>query len=125
MHYVTAKKPSDIKLAGIKVGFEYVNDSLKVVTLRDVDGNICKFTSGSYEGANVTVPAPPKKEKRHVLRGELPVVGKVERFFEHKHEADAAKRELEALHGEFEFAIACEEVEINDAPAKAPDDMPF
>ena len=75
MNYVTVKNPTDIKLAGILVNFERVNDSLKVVTLSDGKGGICRFTAGSYEGANVTVPAPPKKEDRYILRGEVPVLG--------------------------------------------------
>jgi hypothetical protein len=126
MRYVTAKKPADIKLHGIHASFEFVNDSLKVVTLKDANGGVVRFAAGSYEAANVTVPAPPKMEKRYVLRGELPVVGKIERAFEQKHEADEAKRTLQAGHGDFEFLVSCEEVEIkDDPPTKAADGMPF
>lgn len=120
MNFVTAKKPSDIKLAGIAVHFERVNDSLKVVTLTDGKGGVCRFKAGSYESADVTVPAPPKKETKYVLRGELPVVGAIEKMFDEKYEADTAQRELEGAHrGDLNLTVSKEEVEAADESAPA------
>lgn len=125
MNFVTAKRPADIKLSGIIVNFEHVNDSLKVVTLSDGKGGVCRFSAGSYESANVTVPAPPKMEKRYVMRADLPDVGNIARTFEHKHEAESAKEALQRVHGA-EITITQEEVEIKDeATTKAVDDLPF
>lgn len=127
MNYVTVKHASDIKLAGITVNLEHVNNSLKVVTLTDGKGGLCRFSAGNYESANVTVPAPPKKETRYVLRGELPVVGAIVKQFTEKCEADAAKSEIEATYrNDLNLKITKEEIEVTEPNAKASaDDMPF
>lgn len=122
MEYVQAKKATDIKLDGITVTFDKVDTTLNAVYLKDAAGNHCRIMLQSYS-MQAQVPAPPKKEKRHVVRGEVPSLGKVRKEFAEKYEAEKAKRDLERMTGET-FSLDCEEVEVRDE-APVSDEIPF
>lgn len=115
MNYTAAKTPTDIKLEGITVSFDRTDNSLRGVYLRDAKGNHCRFIIDSYN-FKAEVPAPPKKEKRYIVRAELPVIGKVEKAFEEKYEADDAKCDLEKV-ADGEVTVSSEEVEVEKADA--------
>ena len=125
MNYVTVKNADAIKLDGVTITFDKADDTLKAVYFRDTKGNHCRVTYENYTCLRAQVPAPPKMETRHVLRGVLPVVGEFSKQFEERHEADKAKRELENSHREdVELTITSEEVVVEPA-AKTTDDIPF
>ncbi len=128
MNYVNAKNAAEIKLDGISVAFDKVDRGLQAVYLRDASGNRLRIAINS-SSLQVQVPAPPEMEKRYVLRGEVPALGKVEKVFVEKHEAEGARDELtSAMRGDKEFTITCEEVEVapNGVAANATDDaIPF
>lgn len=128
MRYVNAKSVSELKLVGVTVTFDMVNDSLKAVYFRDAEGNHCRVVIEGYTGIFAQVPAPPKTEKRHVLRADLPVLGKIRREFDDRFEADQAKRELEAKFRDSEIAVTEEDVPVPDGSEdakNAADDIPF
>lgn len=123
MNYDIATTADQIKLTGIKVAFDRVGTQLKAVYFRDSDGNVCRVALDSYN-LTVNIPAGPKMGKRYILRGELPVVGKIEKQFDHQYEADAERRELEGkFRDELDLTVTHEEVEIE--PASSASDIPF
>lgn len=121
MNYATAKTAADVNLEGVSVHFDKTDRALNAVVFRDAKGNLCRVSLQSYS-MRVEVPAPPETAKRHVLRGELPVVGKFEKAFEQKWDADHAKESLPSEASD--VTITEEDVVIDPAPAKT-DDIPF
>lgn len=126
-NFVSVKNASEIKLDGITVALDKANDSLKAVYLSDGKGGVLRIVLDSYSIC-AQVPAPPKKEKRYVLRGTVDGIGRIERQFESQFDADQARREIESkLRGDFDFTVTHEEVELpNDsAPPVSDDPIPF
>jgi hypothetical protein len=93
VRYVTVKKLSDVKVAGVKLEADVVNDTFNSVTLFDKDGNFVRFKS-PYGNLSVEVKAPPKTEKKTVLvvKG-MPVAGDFEKPFDNKYDAEQAARD--------------------------------
>jgi hypothetical protein len=67
------------------------------VHLRDAKGNQCRIAKIDYSTMACLVLAPPKIEKRYVMRAELPVVGKIEKAYEHQHDARSAADDVQAI----------------------------
>ena len=128
MNYATAKTAADIVLDGITVSFDKTDTTLRAVYFRDAKGNHCRVSLQSY-AMNAEIPAPPKKEKRHILRGDVPGIGPVEKVFEQKWDAEQAQRELEETVRNVDFKITCEEIEVDEDGAKvgtaSADPIPF
>jgi len=99
---------------------------LRAVYFRDAKGNHCRVAIESYS-MFVHIPAPPKKVKRYVLSGELPVIGKFSKHFAEKYEAEAAESDLPS--GAENVQINCEEIQVSESGepvvAASADDMPF
>jgi hypothetical protein len=71
MNFETLKNPNDLKLEGIKVTTEKLDDTIKSITLTDSKGNVARFiaTSDYSRTIGVVVPAKPKKKTVYVLAG--------------------------------------------------------
>lgn len=126
-NFVSIKSASEIKLEGVTVTLDKVNDCLKGVYIADGSGGMCRIVLDSYS-LSAQIPAPPKKEKRYVLRGTIDGIGRIDRQFEQQWDADQAKRDIEGkLRGDSDLTVTQEEVEIADAAnAAEPDDtIPF
>lgn len=129
MNYVTVDKPSDIKLSGIKVDFERIGTRLASVTLTDSEGGFVRFNApNDYNGVVPLVAAPPKTEKRYVIRADLPVVGKVVKAFDSKYDEACTKMKADLDAKEIDFSEGEEDVVVDadSAPVRTVnDDIPF
>lgn len=110
MKFVSVKKNADVKLEGITVDFDIVDNSVKAIMLKDAKGNVLRVSERAYN-LYVEVPAPPEKEIKHKLSGE--VIGlKIEKVFDNSREArDEMDRLCRETTGHTDLKI--EEVEID------------
>lgn len=108
MRFIEVKKQSDIKLNGITVDLDVVNETVKGITLRDTAGGILKVVESGY-AISVQVPAPPKTEKRWRVAGSLLGIDMCKDFADQYE----AKRERDRLVGGApESDLKVEEVEV-------------
>lgn len=124
---LTAAKAADaVKLDGVSITFiKGDHDALRAVHLRDGKGGQCRVQLNGYSTLECLVVAPPKMEKRYVVRADLPVVGEVKKVFEDQSEANEAKRELNALTTSGEASVTVEDVEVTNVAPAPGDDIPF
>lgn len=111
MKLVSVKTADAIKLTGITVELEIVDNSTKSATLTDADGNMVQFAIDSYN-FKVYVKAPPVRVKKYHLHGE--VLGlSVDETFDAEHEAMHRRNQLcSGMHNEPELTITEVEVEV-------------
>ncbi len=109
MNTKTAKKESDVVLAGVTVEFTRVDDAIKGVILRDGVGSYVEFRSGDWGGFVVLVPSPPPMVDRWQIKGELRGLAFCETF-EHEHEA--LSRLIVLFDGGDEHGIKPEKVSV-------------
>jgi len=125
MQFITVKKSSDIKLAGIKAELDITDKSVNGVTFTDADGNVVRVSLRSYS-MTVEVPAPPTMVKRFKVIGK--VLGlPVDELFADRYDADI--RADEWNRGLMSPGVEVQEVEVPEEQATTPvpetDDLPF
>lgn len=123
MQFITAKKSSDIKLAGIKAELDITDKSVNGVTFTDTEGNVVRVSLRSYSMA-VEVPAPPVMVKRFKVAGKLMGLT-VNEMFDDAFNAEVRVEELTRLSTNADLGV--EEVEIPEEQAcqADADDLPF
>lgn len=125
MQFITAKKSSDIKLAGIKAELDITDKSVNGVTFTDAEGNVVRVSLRSYSMA-VEVPAPPVMVKRFKVLGK--VLGlSVNELYSERYDADIRADELN--RGSMSPEVEVLEVEVPEEQATTAlpetDDLPF
>lgn len=125
MQFITVKKSSDIKLAGIKAELDITDKSVNGVTFTDADGNVVRVSLRSYS-MTVEVPAPPTMVKRFKVIGK--VLGlPVDELFADRYDADIRADELN--RGLMSPGVEVLEVEVPEEQATKTlpetDDLPF
>ncbi len=111
MKYITTKKPQEIKLEGINIEVEKVNEDISSLKLTDSKGNILKLNRENYYGSiQVYIKAPPKLEKRWFVTGKI---GEAEIL---PKEFDSSSRALDFLNQQDNHSLIIEEkdIEIQD-----------
>lgn len=111
MKWVRTKKASEIKLKGIKVESDYVEDCLSAIILTDSEGNSIKIQREStyYSSVNVLIPAPPKIKKQFVVKGKIDGIEIKPQYFDHDYDATSF-----IVHKE-ELTITEEEVVVDES----------
>lgn len=111
MKLVTVKTKEDIKLNGITVELEIVDNQTKSATLTDADGNMVQFALESYS-FKAYIPAPPVRVKKWVLQGEVLGLA-VNEQFDAEHEAMHRRNQLcSGMYNEPELTITEVELEV-------------
>lgn len=110
MKWVRTKKASEIKLKGIKVESDYVEDYLSEIILTDSEGNSIKIQrENTYSSVNVLIPAPPKIKKQFVVKGKIDGIEIKPQYFDHDYDATSF-----IVHKE-ELTITEEEVVVDES----------
>lgn len=125
MQFITVKKSSDIKLAGIKAELDITDKSVNGVTFTDAEGNVVRVSLRSYS-MTVEVPAPPTMVKRFKVIGK--VLGlSVNELYADRYDADIRADELN--RGAMSPQVEVLEVEVPEEQATTvvpeTDDLPF
>ncbi|MFY2855019.1 hypothetical protein ACOTJG_13685 [Achromobacter xylosoxidans] len=123
MQFITAKKSSDIKLAGIKAELDITDKSVNGVTFTDAEGNVVRVSLRSYSMA-VEVPAPPVMVKRYKVAGKLMGLT-VNEMFDDAFNAEVRVEELTRLSTNADLGVQEVEIPEEQACTADADDLPF
>ncbi|CUJ58767.1 Uncharacterised protein [Achromobacter xylosoxidans] len=123
MQFITAKKSSDIKLAGIKAELDITDKSVNGVTFTDAEGNVVRVSLRSYSMA-VEVPAPPVMVKRYKVAGKLMGLT-VNEMFDDAFNAEVRVEELTRLSTNADLGVQEVEIPEEQACQADADDLPF
>lgn len=123
MQFITAKKSSDIKLAGIKAELDITDKSVNGVTFTDAEGNVVRVSLRSYSMA-VEVPAPPVMVKRYKVAGKLMGLT-VNEMFDDAFNAEVRVEELTRLSTNADLGVQEVEIPEEQACQADADDQPF
>lgn len=123
MQFITAKKSSDIKLAGIEAELDITDKSVNGVTFTDAEGNVVRVSLRSYSMA-VEVPAPPVMVKRYKVAGKLMGLT-VNEMFDDAFNAEVRVEELTRLSTNADLGVQEVEIPEEQACQADADDLPF
>ena len=101
MKWVSIKSASDVKLEGIKVDIEQVNNSLSAVIFTDAKGHTCKIVLQSYSMLFV-MPEPPKLEDRWLVAGKYDG-DEMRKLFDDEYTAREFKNKMDVAFGNDTF----------------------
>ena len=109
MRWTSIKEGEKIVLVGVEIEATWEDGSLKVIDLKNSEGDMLRISKSKYS-MSVAKPTPPKMVKRYVLKGTVAGTPIQERLFKTRGEATNAAHEIDCADWVWEI----EEREIEE-----------